>query len=200
MGFPQTLHAGSQLLSLDNTSVLTPNATWENRYGFIREVANATTAQALTPNDIGMNIFAGTRFPGITISNADAGAAASGGGVVNPFHGNQLSIGPSTNFANAGIFQNQHEFSSDYHWVHGRHSIAFGGIFDYAQLNVENRENQVALLSFNTFADFLTGTLGSDHSGGQFLDGDSPMPSGTAPQPTPNVADNTFRACCTSAV
>jgi hypothetical protein len=39
LGFPQTMHAGSQLYSLDNTSILTPNATWENRFGFIREIA-----------------------------------------------------------------------------------------------------------------------------------------------------------------
>ena len=167
------MRAGSQLFSLDNTTVLTPNATWENRYGFIREVANATTAQALTPSSVGLNLLGSTRFPGITISNADAGAALSGGGVVPPFHGNSMSIGPSTNFANAGIFQNQHEGSSVFHWVRGLHSLSFGGIFDYAQLNVENRENQVGIFSFNNFADFLTGTLGSDHSSGQFLNGET---------------------------
>jgi carboxypeptidase family protein len=173
LGFPQTMRAGSQLFSLDNTTVLTSNATWENRYGFIREIANATTAQALTPSDVGLNLLGSTRFPGITISNADAGAALASGGVVGPLSGNQMSIGPSTNFANAGIFQNQHEGSSIYHWVRHRHSLSFGGIFDYAQLNVENQENQVASLSFNTFADFLTGTLGSDHSSGQFLNGET---------------------------
>src|ERR1700686_4997337 len=41
------------------------------------------------------------------------------------------------------------------------------------QLNVENRENQVASLNFNSFGDFLTGTLGSDHSGGLFLNGET---------------------------
>ena len=173
VGFPQTMHAASQLFSLDSTTVLTPNTTWENRYGFIREVANATTAQALTPSSVGLNLLGSTRFPGINIGNADLGAALEGGGIVNGFHGNQMSIGPSTNFANAGIFQNQHEGSSIYHWVHGRHSMAFGGIFDYTQLNVENRENQVATLSFNTFADFLQGTLGQDHSSGQFLNGET---------------------------
>ena len=40
------------------------------------------------------------------------------------------------------------------------------------QLNVENRENQVANFNFNNFADFLTGTLG-DHSDGQFLNGET---------------------------
>jgi hypothetical protein len=173
VGFPQTMHAASQLFSLDSTTVLTPNTAWENRYGFIREVANATTAQALTPSSVGLNLLGSTRFPGINIGNADLGAALEGGGIVNGFHGNQMSIGPSTNFANAGIFQNQHEGSSIYHWVHGRHSMAFGGIFDYTQLNVENRENQVASLSFNTFADFLQGTLGQDHSSGQFLNGET---------------------------
>jgi hypothetical protein len=172
-GFPQTMHAGSQLFSLDNTSVLTPNATWENRYGFIREVANATTSQSLRPGSVGLNLLGSTFFPGITIANADAGASAGGGQFVPPTHGNQMNIGPSTNFANAGVFQNEHEGSSTFHWVHGRHSWAFGGIFDYVQLNVENRENQVASLNFNAFADFLSGTLGSDHSSGLLLNGET---------------------------
>src|SRR6202021_3810957 len=49
LGFPQTMHAGSQLFSLDNTTIFTPNTTWENRYGFVREVAKATPSQSLTP-------------------------------------------------------------------------------------------------------------------------------------------------------
>jgi len=173
-GFPQTMHAGSQLFSLDNTTVLTPNATWENRYGFVREIANATTAQSLKPSDVGLNLFGGTFFPGITIANADAGAPLKGGGTVPVFRGNQMTIGPSTNFANAGIFQNEHEGSSTFHWVHGRHAVSFGGIFDYMQLNVENRENQVGNFTFNSFGDFLTGTLGGgSHSGGLFLNGET---------------------------
>jgi Carboxypeptidase regulatory-like domain len=173
LGFPQTMHAGGQLLSLDNTTVLSTNATWENRYGFTRQVVNAATAQALTPSDVGLNLLGSTYFPGITIANADAGAPLEGGGTVPEFSGNAMTIGPSTNFANAGIFQNQHEGSSVYRWVHGPHSLSFGGIFDYAQLNVVNRENQVASLSFNDFADFITGTLGQDHSSGQFLNGET---------------------------
>ena len=172
-GFPQTMHAGSQLFSLDNTTVLTPNATWENRYGFIREVANATTSQSLKPGSVGLNLLGSNFFPGITIANADAGASVGGGQFVPPTHGNQMNIGPSTNFANAGVFQNEHEGSSTFHWVHGRHSWSFGGIFDYVQLNVANRENQVASLNFNAFADFLSGTLGSDHSSGLLLNGET---------------------------
>lgn len=173
LGFPQTMRAGSQLFSLDNTTIFTTNLTWENRYGFVREVADATTAESLKPSDVGLNLLGSTFFPGIIISNADVGATLAGGGTIAPFSGNQMSIGPSTNFANAGIFQNEHEGSSVLHWVHGRNSFSFGGIFDYVQLNVENRENQVANLAFNTFGDFLTGTLGQDHSSGQFLNGET---------------------------
>jgi hypothetical protein len=173
LGFPQTMHAGSQLFSLDNTTIFNSNTTWENRYGFVREVANATTSQPLTPNDVNLNLLGSTFFPGITIANADVGASLLGGGTISPFSGNQMSIGPSTNFANAGIFQNEHEGSSVYHWVHGRNSFSFGGIFDYMQLNVQNRENQVANFSFNTFGDFLTGVLNQDRSSGQLLNGET---------------------------
>jgi hypothetical protein len=172
LGFPQTMQAGSQLFSLDNTTVFTTNATWENRYGFIREIANATTSQSVTPSAVGLSLLGSPFFPGITIHNADVGAPAAGGPVA-PFSGNDLKIGPATNFANAGIFQNEHEGSSIYHWVHGGHSVSFGGIFDYTQLNVANRENQVATFNFNDFGDFLTGTIGQDRSTGQFLNGET---------------------------
>jgi carboxypeptidase family protein len=173
-GFPQTMRAGSQLFSLDNTTILTPNSTWENRFGFVREVADARTSQSVTPGDVNLNLLGSTFFPGITIDNADAGAPVSGGGTVGALRGNSLKIGPSTNFANAGIFQNEFEGSSTYHWVSGRHSLAFGGLYDYMQLNVENRENDVATFTFGDFSEFLTGDLGGPrHSAGQLLNGET---------------------------
>jgi Carboxypeptidase regulatory-like domain/TonB dependent receptor-like, beta-barrel len=170
-GFPQTLQAGSQVFSLDNTTIVSPNATWEQRFGFIRQIASASTSQAFTPSSIGITLPNGNLFPGFQIFNADAGAPLSTGGTVYYHSGNTLDVGPSTNFANAGVFQNQFEGSSKYSWVLGRHTISFGGTFDYAQLNVENRENDVAKFEFRTFSDFLTGLLGSDQSDGLLLDG-----------------------------
>jgi hypothetical protein len=102
LGFPQTLHAGSQVFSLDNTTSLTSNTTWEQRFGFIRETANATTAQSLTPSGVGINLLGSPFFPGITIRNAGSG------------NFNELRIGPANNFANAGVFQNQFEAASNY--------------------------------------------------------------------------------------
>ena len=136
-GFAQTMHTGSQMFSLDNTTILSPNATWENRYGFIREIANASTAQSITSADVGLNV----PLPA-TASMPESSRIS-------------MKARPFT----TGFIE--------------RHTFAFGEIFDYTQLNVVNRENQVASFTFNDFADFLTGTLGSDHSDAQFSRGET---------------------------
>src|SRR5579863_16240 len=52
LGFPQSLSAGSQVVSLDNTTSLSPTVSWQQRLGFIREFASANTGQALTPSGV----------------------------------------------------------------------------------------------------------------------------------------------------
>jgi Carboxypeptidase regulatory-like domain len=150
LGFPQSLDAGSQVISLDNTTVLSPNLTWEQRAGFIREKAFANTAQPLTPSSAGINLFGSNIFPGISINNTS--------GNTDPNVGT-LSIGPTSPFANAGVFQNQWEITSRLGWVRGRHNVSAGFQWDRTQLNIENKNNQAAGLSFADFPSFLTGTL-----------------------------------------
>jgi hypothetical protein len=144
-GFPQTMHAGSQVISLDNTTILTPNLSWEQRFGFIREKAFASTSQSLTPTSVGITIPTSNLFPQINIGNADN-------------QGNSVVIGPS-NFANSGIFQNNFGGSSNLGWVHGRHTILTGFNFDYTQLNVTNKDSKVARLNFADFSGFMQGSL-----------------------------------------
>ena len=160
LGFPQSLNAGSQVFSLDNTTAISSNATWEQRAGFIREIANATTSQQLTPSSVGVNLLGSKFFPGITIRNAGSG------------NFNELRVGPANNFANAGVFQNQFEGASNLNWIHGRHNTSFGVTLNYSQLNVVNRENDIAAFSFRNFSSFLTGSLGG-RSGGTILNGET---------------------------
>ena len=145
-GFPQTLDAGSQTISINNATILTPNLSWEQRFGFIREKAFATTSQFLTPASINMNLFGLSKFPIMNIGNAD-----------NNF--NPLAVGPTSNFANAGVFQNNFEGVSDLHWVHGRHTISTGISWDHTQLNVINQNNQLAQVNFNDFPGFVLGSI-----------------------------------------
>ncbi len=74
----------------------------------MRERAFATTSQFLTPADMNMNIFGLQNFPQINIKDADGHPGFQG----NFNLGNELSIGPENNFANAGVFQNNFEWAS----------------------------------------------------------------------------------------
>src|SRR5579863_2919486 len=146
LGFPQTMKAGSQTVSLDNTTALTPNMTWEQRFGFVRERAYSTTSQFLSPSTVGISVPGTNLFPGINIRNADT--LTDG-----------LSVGPSNNFANAGLFQNNYQFASNLKWVRGRQSIAVGFNFDRFQLNVINKNNELARITFEDFPGFLQGNV-----------------------------------------
>ena len=147
LGFPQTLHAGSQALSLTNTVVLGPTATWDLKAGFIREGAFANISQALTAQDAGINLFGTTAFPGIQINTADSSI------------GNGMTVGSSSPFANAGVYQNQYEVGSNLNWVRGKHTFSFGADYSRTQLNVLNENNEVATIVANDFATFLEGQL-----------------------------------------
>jgi hypothetical protein len=159
LGSPLTLQTGSQVVSADNTTILTPNLTWEQRGGFIRQRAFGIQQQAFSPTHFGINVFS-AKFPSITIDNPDANS-------------DPLNIGPSSNFGNAGVFQNQWEGATNLTWIHGRHSITTGLNFDYIQLNVINKSSQVASLDFQDFSSFVTGQLRLGLGRSFFLNGET---------------------------
>ena len=150
LGFPQSLVAGSQTFSLDNTTSLTPNLTWEQRFGFLRMKDYASTSQFLDPSTVQISTPGATLFPGINIKNEDNAFGGSG---------NSLSLGPVNNFADAGFYENNANVASDLKWVHRAHSVSVGFNFDYLQLNVINKDNDVARITFANFPGFLTGEV-----------------------------------------
>ncbi len=147
LGFAQQLQAGSQVGSIDNTVVLTPALTWQQRIGFTRMRAYATTGQDFSPGQFGLNLLGSTVFPKIEINTSDVTL------------GNGFEFGPATSFANAGMFQNQWEYATTLGWVKGRHTLSFGVQWDHTQLNVINRNNQTDTIGFSDFTSFLEGTV-----------------------------------------
>ena len=147
LGFAQTLEAGSQVASVSNTVVLSPNLTWSQRIGVNRLKAYAHTGQDFTPSQFGINLLGSTGFPQILISSDD------------PTLANALEFGPSTSFGNAGMYQNQGEAGTTLTWVKGRHTFTFGGQYDGTQLNVVNRNTDTDELDFKTFLTFVEGTV-----------------------------------------
>jgi len=155
LGFPQQLAAGSQVVSISNTHDLSPTLTWEQHFGFTRLRAYANTQEAFTPSSMGIDLFGNATFPQLNIGTADPQIAQG------------LEFGPSTSFANAGMFQNQWGGGSTLNWAKGKHTLSFGGQFDHTQLNIINHNTNTDTLDFRTFLNFVQGTLrdGTEFSG-----------------------------------
>jgi hypothetical protein len=148
LGFPQQLSAGSQVGSFSNNIIMSPTITWEQHAGFTRLRAYSSQSSDFNPTSEGMNLLGGTAFPEFEIS------APLSGNVGQYF-------GPSTSFANAGMYQNQWEFESSLNMVRGRHTIRFGGQWDHTQLNIVNNNTQTDFLDFKSFTTFVEGKIKS---------------------------------------
>ncbi len=147
LGFDQQLLAGSDVASVTNTYILSPNMTWEQRAGFTRMRAFAQTGQDFSPTSLGMNLLGSNTFPQFDIGTSD------------PTIEEGLEYGPSASFGNAGMYQNQWELESSLDIVKGRNTIAFGGQWDHTQLNVINDNTNTDTLDFTNFETFAEGEV-----------------------------------------
>jgi hypothetical protein len=147
LGFPQTLTAGSQVISFDNTVVLAPTITWQQRAGFTRMNAYASTTDGFTPSDFGVNLPGGSAFPEVVFSKADNSL------------GGKFTFGANPSFGNAGMHQNQWEVASTLQWVLGRHSLSFGANWDHTQLNIINNNTNSDIVAFSSFVNFVKGAV-----------------------------------------
>jgi hypothetical protein len=154
LGFPQQLSAGSQVISISNSLILSPNLSWEQHIGFTRMKAYASTSQGFTASSMGISLPGGATFPQFEISSAD------------PTINSGLEFGPSTSFGNGGMYQNQWEYGTSMSWVRGRHIFTFGALWDHTQLNILNNNLNTDTLYFANFLDFVEGEL---HGGDEFV-------------------------------
>jgi hypothetical protein len=157
LGFPQQLLAGSQVMSINNTTILGPSLTWTQRAGFTRLFAYSTTGQDFNPTQFGISLLGSNTFPQMKISSAD------------PTLGKGLEFGPSSSFGNAGMYQNQWEYGTTANWVKGRHTLAFGLQWDHTQLNVINNNTSTDSLTFTTFLNFAKGAVRTGTSSDAFV-------------------------------
>ena len=153
LGFPQQLSAGSQVFSLANSVVLSPNLTWEQHVGFTRLRAYASTTKAFTPTEEGISLPGAATFPQFDITKAD------------PDTRQELEFGPSPSFGDGGMIQNQWEFGTSMSWVKGKHIVSIGTTWDHTQLNILNNNTKSDTVDFANFETFVEGTL---HGGDEF--------------------------------
>jgi hypothetical protein len=153
LGFEQQLTAGSDVGTISNNLILSPNVTWEQHVGFTRLRAYAGTGQEFDPTQLGMSLLGAHTFPQFDITTSDSTIQEG------------LEFGPSASFGNAGMYQNQWEYESSINMVKGRHTIAFGGQLDRTQLNVINNNTSASTADFTNFETFVEGKL---HGGDAF--------------------------------
>ncbi len=147
LGFSQVLSAGSQVVSIMNTMILSPTVTWEMHAGFTRLRAYGTTQSQFSPSALGITMPSTPTFPYLEIDTAD------------PTLSNGLTFGVSPSFGDAGMVQNQWEAESSINMVKGRHTIAVGAQWDPTQLNIINHNTDTGTVEFYTFQDFVEGNL-----------------------------------------
>lgn len=147
LGFSQQLLAGSDVFSLNNTIVLSPNLTWAQNFGFTRLRAYAETQQGFTPGEMNISLLGSATFPQLDISTAD------------PQIQNGLEFGPSASFGDAGMHQNQWEYGTTLNWVKGKNTISTGLQWDHTQLNIINNNTNTDTLDFTSFLTFVEGAV-----------------------------------------
>ena len=170
-GFPQHLDAGSQVVSLSHTQIVRPNLSVTETFGFIREKAYSTVGQPFTPAQFGsacealtgfgssdctINTFGSPVFPGVTITWP---------GTVLPSYQPLFNVGAGalSLAAFTGVFQNRFNPSANAVWTAGRHTITFGGSFEYTQLDTRDRRNELGTIEAQDINQFLQGTLNDDY-------------------------------------
>ena len=128
-----------QIGTIEETHVFSPLLVNSARVGFSRDAAlvNATVS-AINPvaNDPSLSVLPGTSTTRVSVS----GLTAFDGG---PRNGDLF-------------YWNSFQGYDDASWVHGTHSVKFGGAVERMQLNIYNPTDNNGTFSFGTLSDFLT--------------------------------------------
>jgi len=175
-GFPQHLDAGSQVFTITNTQTVTSHLSIAEVFGFVREKVYSTISQPFSPQSMGINTFGSPIFPGITIADNLGNFSPNN---VNEVFNAAFAIGMTGDAQGAftGVFQNRWMPSADVSWVHGKHTIGFGGSFAYTQLNARDNRSGAGMIGFADFSQFLQGLVTTYSPNGfittTFLDGNA---------------------------
>ncbi len=155
-GFRQALDSGSQLAAIVNSWTPSSKLSWQQTFGFNRQKAYTNNVQPLTPQQVGINLFGYTAFPGLSIPIPITQNTSQGPQLVET---STLRIGPTGSFYRDGLFQNSFQPRSTVTQTLGRHSLSYGGNFNYTQLNILNHRQNTGTINFKSFQDFVEGNI-----------------------------------------
>jgi len=160
-GFSEHLDSGAQEFSINNTLILKSNLSTEETLGFLREKNWADNEQPFGPTAIpggsygtgSINMFGSKYFPGVSIYNILGNYQPSG---VSPVY---LNFGPNgeSQGSNVGMFQNRLSPSGDAVWLLGKHTVSFGAMYSYTQLNTIDKRTGTGTVMSDDFSQMVQG-------------------------------------------
>jgi hypothetical protein len=183
-GFTEHLDSGAQVFSINNTYLIKPNLSTTETLGFLREKNWADNEQPFGPGAIpggslgtvSINEFGSNYFPGVSIYNV-LGSAAGNAGISST---GVLNIGPNAEGqgTNVGVFQNRLTPSGNAIWSLGKHTVSFGAIYSYTQLNTIDHRTGTGTVATDDLSAYAQGyvTPGSSSTGfyvSSFLQGNA---------------------------
>src|SRR5215472_18992503 len=123
---------------------------------------------------VSINQFGSHYFPGVSVYNVLGGYQPEG------FSQAILNIGPNAEgqAPNTGVFQNRISPSGNAIWMLGKHTVSFGAMYSYTQLNTIDKRTNAGTIATDDFSQFVQGqvTPGSSSTGfyvSSFLQGDA---------------------------
>jgi Carboxypeptidase regulatory-like domain len=166
-GFPTSQENGSQVVAIGNTTQFGSHINWEQRLGFARMGSYSYYTQNVTSpsNDPTFGIGAGLAstavngFPSLA-PNVMPGLLL-GEFAANTTVSPALKVGPYSSFSNIGFYQNRVNPSTNLILSAGKHTFAFGGGYNYTQLNITNDRTGLAQIKTKNFMTFLEDTAQS---------------------------------------
>jgi hypothetical protein len=173
-GFTQNLDAGSQVFSVTNTQALKSSLSVAEVFGFIREKVYSTIQQPFTPQQLGINTFGSSYFPGISIVDTLGDSSPNNvGDVSNAFL--TIGQGSASQGAFTGVFQNRWMPSANAIWSHARNTVTFGGSYSYTQLNARDERTDQGIISSADLSQFVQGLVdvNDDFTTTKFLQGNA---------------------------
>ncbi len=181
-GFTQFLDAGSQVASITNTQSITSNLSVTEVLGILREKVYSTIAQPFSPQSFAaqtgttpINTFGSTQFPGITIVDPYGLFGPNNPADIANFQFLTFGQGAASQGAFTGVFQNRIMPSANAIWLHGKHTVTFGGNYAYTQLNTRDERTNQGIIATADLSQFLQGlvTTNDDFTTTKFLQGNA---------------------------
>jgi hypothetical protein len=148
-GSGQTTPVDNRQATISWTSTISPNLINEARFGYNRITLRVSANPTASLASVGMSRFNSATTPGIPVlATFD----------INPEFG-----GSSTNFDQADV-DNTFNFADTLSWTRGKHSFRFGAEQRRYQINLFNNFAENGFLLFDSFHDFLLGSLNNGES------------------------------------